>query len=168
MPRLHHNEFSPKGLGGPMPKHQAPVSDDQKLAFTRKIPPMDLKHVPRERRSMKSSGCGTRKEHTAMDSKQLAKIDESPLAHLARETHNPHGSDMQCSALPNATSPTSSDILMSKLGPQYSRISAAVPPITASFGAEQEPAATKRWLWKRPAPKSVKDCDSSFSGMHNN
>jgi len=166
VPKLHHNDCSPKALSGPAAKQQAPASDDQKLAFSRRIPPMDLKHVPRERRSMKSSGCGTRKDHTAMDSKQLAKIAESPLAHPVGETHDPHGSELQCSALPNATSPPSADILISKLGPQYSRISAAMPPITASFGAEQEPAATKRWLWKRPEPKSVKDYDSSLSGMH--
>ena len=149
MPRLHQNECTPRAPVDPVTR-QAHVSDDHKSVATRK-------------RSVKGSSYGTWKEHAAMDGKQLTKIEECPIIAPVDEPRDPHGSEMQYIVLPHATMPTA-DMHISKPRPQHSRMN-AMPPITASFGVEHEQAASKQWVWKRPASKPVKDYDSSFSGM---
>lgn len=98
-----------------------------------------------------------------MDGKQLTKIEECPITAPVDEPKDPHSPEMQYIVLPHATTPAA-DMHISKPESRYSRMN-AMPPITSPFGVEQEQAALKRWVWKRPASKPVKDYDSSFSGM---
>ena len=158
---MHQNEHITEAPRGPV-KRLPHAPDDNRMVFTRKISPMDLKHVPREKRLTKGSGYGTWREHAVMDDKQLTKIEECSGVHPVDEPHDRHSSEMHCIAS-RCTTPGATDTLISKFEPRCSKMN-AVPPITAPFEAEQEQAALGHWLWKRPVSRPAKEYDSSFSG----